>query len=381
MSYSLLLYKSEKRKRRWDVSAAESHPVSKVVRPNTSAKQDIELSSPKRSTLQENPLLPAPDTPTSTHTNTTTPAKGTPFPTIRFTKQGTPTLPCDHSNRGNKVGQAHSSKNRSGLGENNIPANSSKTVVSSNSSNRYLQEKVFVGIKADPNFQLRARLTGPQGKFLQHIQDQTRARVFLRGKGSGYIEPTSGTESFEPLYLYITCYTAEGLETAKSLCQDLVNTVTTEYERFKQTMMVSATTPTPTGYNLYGLGGYPTPYGHHPYGYGYPVSMTHDIENLYFPSDQTRNKGQGVPDPLSSTTLPVPKVGYPQVPYNPHNPYGRPSFPTQPTNEPGAAASTYLQPTAINAPTSTRPHGQARWSTPVGYNSKSYHFVPPPDFY
>ncbi|KAJ1968112.1 hypothetical protein IWQ62_001437 [Dispira parvispora] len=379
MSYSLVSYKSEKRKRRWDiagsdVSGAEGHPESKIIRPNTSNRQDIERSSPKRSSLQQKLLPPVLDSPASIHTDAAAPTTETPFSTIRFTKQGASTPFHDDSN---KTGQTHFFKNRSGLGESSRSSNSSKAVVSSNTSNRYLQEKVFVGIKADPNFQLRARLTGPQGNFLQHIQDQSRARVFLRGKGSGYIEPTSGTESFEPLYLYITCYTAEGLETAKSLCQDLVNTVAKEHERFKQTMQLSTTAPTHTGYSL---GSSPMPCGYHPYGYGYSASTAPGIENPYLSSGQ-KEKNQGVVVPPSSATMPVGKTGYPPVPYNPHNPYGRPSVSTQTSDVPDAAASTYLQPVTTNIPSSAKPQGQTQWSTRVGYNSQSYHFVPPPDFY
>ena len=54
-----------------------------------------------------------------------------------------------------------------------------------------------------PGFNLRAAVVGHGGQYVKHIQQETRCRVQIKGRGSGFKE--HGTEeSDEPLYLHVT---------------------------------------------------------------------------------------------------------------------------------------------------------------------------------
>ncbi|RKP27470.1 hypothetical protein SYNPS1DRAFT_12615, partial [Syncephalis pseudoplumigaleata] len=67
-----------------------------------------------------------------------------------------------------------------------------------------LSEKVFLTFEPTPGFHVKPKLIGPQGAFVKHIQNETGARVTIRGQGSGYIEVATGKEAEEPMHLSIT---------------------------------------------------------------------------------------------------------------------------------------------------------------------------------
>lgn len=91
-------------------------------------------------------------------------------------------------------------------------------------------EKVLINLNAPPVFQLRQRILGEDNANLQFIIQETKANVTLRGRASGAEQ--NGTETNEPLHLYIEHPALKNLIEAKNLAKNLIETIQTELQLF-----------------------------------------------------------------------------------------------------------------------------------------------------
>lgn len=96
-------------------------------------------------------------------------------------------------------------------------------------------EKLLIGLDHAPAaFDLRAQLIGAGGANLNYIRTETGAIATLRGRGSLFTDPNSGIESAEPLHLYIEHSRYDGLQNAKQLARNLIETLQQELMQFQQ---------------------------------------------------------------------------------------------------------------------------------------------------
>ncbi|KAK4988701.1 hypothetical protein LTR50_003780 [Elasticomyces elasticus] len=99
---------------------------------------------------------------------------------------------------------------------------------------KWPEEKIPVDLEPIPGFNLRAQVVGHQGSYVKHIQGETRCRVQIKGRGSGFIEHDTGNESDEQMYLHVAGPDPNEVQRAKELCLDLLANVTQQYEQFKE---------------------------------------------------------------------------------------------------------------------------------------------------
>ncbi|KAI0612824.1 Aconitate hydratase mitochondrial [Pyrenophora tritici-repentis] len=87
---------------------------------------------------------------------------------------------------------------------------------------KWPEEKISVNLEPINGFNLRAQVVGRGGDNVKYIQQETGCKVQIKGRGSGFMEPNSGSESDEPMYLHIAGPRPEGVAYAKKLCEELL---------------------------------------------------------------------------------------------------------------------------------------------------------------
>lgn len=101
------------------------------------------------------------------------------------------------------------------------------------SQRKWPEAKIPIDMENIPGFNLRAQVVGQGGAYVKHIQSETRCRVQIKGRGSGFMEHSTGQESDEPMYLHVASPDPEQVERAKKLCEDLLASVRQNYEHFQ----------------------------------------------------------------------------------------------------------------------------------------------------
>ena len=117
---------------------------------------------------------------------------------------------------------------------------------------KWPEERIPIDLEPLPGFNLRAQVVGHGGAYVKHIQQETRCRVQIKGRGSGFMEHGTGQESDEAMYLHVAwvhCILAASavlqltdlsgpdpreVQHAKELCEDLLVNVKEQYQRFKE---------------------------------------------------------------------------------------------------------------------------------------------------
>ncbi|KAK5204415.1 hypothetical protein LTR67_006782 [Exophiala xenobiotica] len=98
---------------------------------------------------------------------------------------------------------------------------------------KWPEERIPLDMENIPGFNLRAQVVGQGGAYVKHIQQETGCRVQIKGRGSGFMEHSTGQEADEPMYLHVAGPQPQQVQKAKELCEDLLVNVRSNYEHFK----------------------------------------------------------------------------------------------------------------------------------------------------
>ncbi|KAK5156629.1 hypothetical protein LTS14_004841 [Recurvomyces mirabilis] len=99
---------------------------------------------------------------------------------------------------------------------------------------KWPEERIPIDLEPIPGFNLRAQVVGAGGSYVKHIQGETRCRVQIKGRGSGFMEHDTGVESDEAMYLHVAGPDPAEVERAKGMCLDLLKSVKDSYDSFKE---------------------------------------------------------------------------------------------------------------------------------------------------
>ncbi|RMZ83771.1 hypothetical protein DV738_g856, partial [Chaetothyriales sp. CBS 135597] len=98
---------------------------------------------------------------------------------------------------------------------------------------KWPEERIPLNMENVPGFNLRAQVVGQGGAYVKHIQQESGCKVQIKGRGSGFMEHSTGQESDEPIYLHVTAPQPQQVQKGKELCEDLLASVRQNYEHFK----------------------------------------------------------------------------------------------------------------------------------------------------
>lgn len=99
---------------------------------------------------------------------------------------------------------------------------------------KWPEKRIPIDLEPIPGFNLRAQVVGHGGSYVKHIQQETRCRVQIKGRGSGFMEHDTGRESDEAMYLHVAGPEQAMVDEAEAQCNSLLEAVRTSYQEFKE---------------------------------------------------------------------------------------------------------------------------------------------------